>query len=57
MSPDRVRELIAQQRSVESRNGPPKLHDQPLLGDVVAFVLSVVVLIYALIDSVIRLLP
>ena len=57
MSPDRVRELVAQQRAVEARNGPPRLHDQPSLGDVVAFVLSVVVLIYALIDSVIRLLP
>lgn len=53
MSHDRVRELIAQQRAVEARNGPPRLHDQPLLGDVVAFVLSVTVLVYALIDTVI----
>ena len=53
MKADRVRELVAQQRAVEARNGPPRLHDQPLLGDVVAFVLSVVVLAYALIDTVI----
>lgn len=57
MSPDRVRQIVAQQRATEARNGPPRLHDQPRIGDVVAFVMSVVVLIYALIDSVIRLLP
>ena len=53
MSPERVRELVAQQRAVEARNGPPRLHDQPKIGDVVAFVLSVTVLVYALIDTVI----
>ena len=52
MSPDRVRELIAQQRAVEARR-PPQLEGNPRLGDVVAFVLSVTVLGYALLDTVI----
>lgn len=56
MDDSRVRNIIAQQRAIGSRK-PPKLCGEPRLGDVVAFVLSVVVLIYALIDSVIRLLP
>jgi hypothetical protein len=50
--PDRVREIIAQQRAVEARR-PPKLEAEPRLGDVVAFVLSVTVLVYALIDTAI----
>ena len=60
MSPDRVRELIAQQRAAEARNVPPRLEGEPrlddgvaFLGDVVAFVLSVTVLVYALLDTVI----
>ena len=53
MSPERVRELVAQQRAVEARNGPPRLEGDPWPGDVVAFVLSIVVLVYALIDTVI----
>lgn len=53
MSPDRVRKLVADQRAIEASSGPPRLHDQPRLGDVVAFVLSVTVLVYALIDTVI----
>lgn len=53
MSPDRVRELIAQQRAIEARSGPPRLHDQPRIGDVVAFAMSVAVLVYALLDTVI----
>lgn len=52
MSPDRVRELVAQQRAIEARR-PPQLECDPWPGDVVAFVLSVVVLVYALIDTVI----
>lgn len=52
MSPDRVRELIAQQRAAEARR-PPQLEGNPRLGDVVAFVLSVTVLVYALLDTVI----
>lgn len=56
MNADRVRDMIAQQRATEARGGPPRLHDQPLLGDVVAFVLSVTALVYALIDTVIRVL-
>jgi hypothetical protein len=56
MNSDHVRNLIAQQRAIESRK-PPKLCGEPRLGDVVAFVISVVVLTYALIDGVIRLLP
>jgi len=56
MKADRVRELVAQQRAIEARNGPPRLHDQPRLGDVVAFVLSVTALVYALIDTVIGVL-
>ena len=54
MSPDRMRELIAQQRAIEARNGPPRLHDQPRLGDVVAFVISVVVLAFTAIDTAIN---
>lgn len=54
MTADRVRELVAQQRAIEARNGPPRRHDQPRLGDVVAFVLSVVVLSFTAIDTVIR---
>ena len=53
MSPDRVRELVAQQRAVESRRRPPQLEGDPRIGDAVAFVLSVTVLVYALIDTVI----
>lgn len=56
MTADRVRDLIAQQRATEARNGPPRLHDQPRLGDVVAFIFSVTVLVYALIDTVIGVL-
>ena len=56
MSPDRVRKLVADQRAIEARNGPPRLHDQPRLGDVVAFLFSVTVLVYALIDTVIGVL-
>jgi len=56
MKADRMRELVAQQRAIEARNGPPRLHDQPRLGDVVAFVLSVTALVYALIDTVIGVL-
>jgi hypothetical protein len=56
MDASRVRDIIAHQRAIEARS-PPKLCGEPRLGDVVAFVLIVVVLIYALIDSVIRLLP
>ena len=52
MKADRVRELVAQQRADESRR-PPQLEGTPRLGDVVAFVLSVTVLVYALIDTVI----
>lgn len=52
MSPDRVRELVAQQRAVEARR-PPHFEVNPRLGEVVAFVLSVTVLVYALIDTVI----
>lgn len=52
MNADRVRDMIAQQRFVTSRR-PPKQEGEPLLGDVVAFVLSVTVLVYALIDTVI----
>jgi hypothetical protein len=47
---DRVREIVAQQRAVEARR-PPKLEGEPRLGDVVAFVLSAIVLGYALIDT------
>jgi len=52
MSPDRVRELVAQQRAIESRR-PPQLEGEPRIGDVAVFVLSVTVLVYALIDTVI----
>lgn len=52
MSPDRVRELVAQQRAVEASR-PPRIEGEPRLGDVVAFVLSVAVLVYALLDTVI----
>ncbi len=52
MSPDRVRQIVAQQRAIESRR-PPQLEGNPRLGDVVAFVFSVTVLVYALIDTVI----
>lgn len=55
MKADRVRELVAQQRAIESRR-PPQLEGNPRLGDVVAFVLSVTVLVYALIDTVIGVL-
>ena len=51
MSPDRVRELVAKQRPNEARR-LPHLEGNPRLGDVVAFVLSVTVLVYALIDTV-----
>lgn len=53
MSPDRVRQIVAQQRATEASNGPPRLHDEPRLGDVVAFAFSVAVLVYALLDTVI----
>ena len=54
MKADRVRDLVAQQRSIEARNSqPPRLEGEPRIGDVVAFVLSVTVLVYALIDTVI----
>ncbi len=56
MKPDHVRNLIAQQRAIKARK-PPKLCGEPGLGGVVAFALSVVVIIYALIDGAIRLLP
>ncbi len=56
MDANRVRDIVAQQRATEARK-PPKLCGEPRLGDVVAVVLSVVVLTYALIESVIRLLP
>ncbi len=52
MSPERVRELVANQRAFESRR-PPQLEGNPRPGDVVAFVLSVTVLVYALLDTVI----
>ena len=52
---DRVRDLIAQQRAIEARR-PPKLEGEPRIGDVVAFVLSVTVLVYALIDTAIGVL-
>ena len=52
MNADRVRDLIAQQRVVTSSR-QPKLEGEPRLGDVVAFVLSVTVMVYALIDTVI----
>ncbi len=55
MTADRVRELVAQQRAIEARR-PPKLEGEPRLGDVVAFVLSVTVLVYALIDTAIGVL-
>lgn len=55
MTADRVRELVAQQRAVEARK-PPKLEGEPSLGDIVAFVLSVTVLVYALIDTAIGVL-
>ena len=53
MSPDRIRKLVADQRAIEDRNGPPRLYDQPRLGDVVAFAFSVVVLAFTAIDTVI----
>lgn len=56
MRSDHVRNLIAQQRAIKARK-PPKLCGEPGLGEVVAFALSVVVIIYALIDGAIRLLP
>ena len=52
MSHDRVRDMVAQRRAVASRR-PTKLEGEPRLGDVVAFVLSVTVLVYAIIDTVI----
>ena len=52
MKADRVRELVAQQRAADSRR-PPQLEGDPRLVDVVAFVMSVTVLVYALIDTVI----
>lgn len=52
MSPDRVRQIVAQQRAADSRR-PPQLEGDPRLVDVVAFVMSVTVLVYALIDTVI----
>ncbi len=52
MSPDRVRELVAQQRAIESRR-PPQLEGEPSLGGVVVFVLSVAVLVYELVNTVI----
>lgn len=55
MKADRVRELVAQQRVVTSRR-QPKLEGEPRIGDVVAFILSVAVLAYALIDTVIGVL-
>lgn len=55
MTADRVRELVAKQRAIEARNSqPPPLEGEPRIGDVVAFVLSVTVLVYALIDTVIK---
>lgn len=51
-SADRVRDLIARQRVATSRR-PPQLECSKRPGDVVAFVLSVTVLVYALIDTVI----
>lgn len=51
-SHDIVRKLIAQQRAVEARR-PPKLEGEPRIGDVVVLVLSVTVLMYAFIDTVI----
>ena len=54
MKADRMRELVAQQRAIEARNGPPRLHDQPRLGDVVAFAISVVVLALTSIDTAIK---
>lgn len=55
MNADRVRELVAQQRAIEARR-PPKLEGEPRTGDVVAFVLSVTVLVYVLIDTAIGVL-
>ena len=51
----RVRDLIAQQRVVTSSH-QPKLEGEPRLGDVVAFALSVVVLAFTAIDTVIGVL-
>lgn len=53
MSHDRVRDMVAQQRRAVDSRRPPKLEGEPRLGDVVAFVLSVTVLVYAIIDTVI----
>jgi hypothetical protein len=52
-SHDRVRDMVAQQRRAVASRRPPKLEGDPRLGDVVAFVLSVTVLVYAIIDTVI----
>ena len=53
MSNDRVRDMVAQQRRAVASRRPTKLEGEPRLGDVVAFVLSVTVLVYVLIDTVI----
>jgi hypothetical protein len=52
MKADRVRELVAQQRAIESR--PPQLEGNTRLGDVVVAVVSVPVLVYAIIDTAIK---
>ncbi len=52
-SHDSVRDQVVQQRRAVASRRPTKLEGEPRLGDVVAFVLSVTVLVYAIIDTVI----